>query len=96
MPQLDKKTADRMGYEGAVAAETLILDGMMIEVCLIGPSDIYGPGFHLAVHVDCDPDRPTQGTSEFDSCGLDIAAALAVYDAKVEELKNPADRPSLI
>lgn len=89
MAKMDKATAKRMGYEGIVAAQTIMDNGSRIEVCVIGPGDVYGDEYHLAVHVDCNPDSPNEGCSELDACGPNLSDALAAFDAKIEEISTP-------
>jgi hypothetical protein len=94
MATLDKATADRMGYDNVIAAETHQIDGVTYEFALIGPGDVYGDGYHLAVHVDCDPDRPTDGSSEMDMCGPNLDSATRAFDKWVAEIVQPSQNPS--
>lgn len=87
--KLDRATAERMGYENAIAARTLDVRGSTVEICLFGPSEIYGEQYHVAVHVDCDPNSPNAGSSEMNACGCNLAAAASAYDERVAELSAP-------
>lgn len=89
MAKLNKETASRMGYEDAIAAESFDFDGLRVDVCLVGPGSVLGPRYHLVMQSDCDPDRPTQGSSEVDACGTELEAALVAYEAMIEELITP-------
>jgi hypothetical protein len=86
-----------MGYEDILAAETLHTDGgMLIEICLLGPSSLPAPAdeYHVAVHADCDPDRPWIGTSSMEDCGKDLEGAKAYYRSRLSELTQPQQKAS--
>jgi hypothetical protein len=96
---LDPKVAERMGYEGIVAATSVDSDGLLIEFALIAPEDPNGVGHYrewtIAIHQDCDPDEPSRGTSGLASYGPDRSEAERQYLEAIDELKAEiAARPS--
>jgi hypothetical protein len=92
--KIDEATAKRMGYEGILAAETLPSDGRTVEICLLSHDSLPGGQYHVAVHVDCDPDEPHRGTSSMEPCGTSIEEAGAYYKARLSELSRAQEPPA--
>jgi hypothetical protein len=89
---LDTAVAARMGHEEAVAATSIDAKGILVEFALLPPEDSNGKPFQrewvVAIHQDCDPDKPEQGTSGMEPCGEDRAEAEAHYLECVSETKH--------
>ena len=91
--RLDRATAERMGYEGVVAAETIAADNTLVELCLIAPSHAEGR-YSMAIHWDCDQKQPTVGTSSMEEVGYTEQEAEAVFSAKVNEIRAELGLPT--
>lgn len=94
MANLDEETVKRMGYENVVAAEGYLINGVMCEFALIGPTSIYGRGYYLATHIDCDPENVNQGGSQLDECGSNLKHALGKFDRAVQRHRAEQNEPS--
>lgn len=89
---LDEKTAERMGYEGVVAATTLMDRVLAIEFALVPPGQhISGSEWVVIIHSGCDPENPDHGSSGVEPCGNDRVAAEAYYLHRIEETAMELD-----
>lgn len=87
-------TRERMGYDKILKAKEIIVDGLRVEVALIGPGTHYGDQYALAIHTDCDPDHPDQGSSELNTFDDEQEAIKAWFEAVGEEYYAP-ESPTL-
>lgn len=86
---IDAATAERMGYEDAIAAVTIPAGNILMEFALLAPGQpLSGNEWVVVVHSDCDPDRPDRGVSSVEPCGTDRLAAEAYYASRVDETIN--------
>jgi hypothetical protein len=92
--RIDRETAERMGYEGIVAAERIEADNLLVELCLIAPGQMSPTKFSMAIHVDCDPARPTHGSSSMEDVSEDEVQSKAVFAAKVDEMRAELGLPT--
>lgn len=69
----------RTGHPDLIDPETLDVDGIVVDMGIVGPGGAFGDGYSLVVQIDCDENDPTSGTSQVMPCeGIDEArAALA-------------------
>ncbi len=97
MPELtiDRKTAERMGYDDVVAAESVEVRGLLVELCLVRPGHaVSGDQYALVYHSDCDPDRPDRGFSSVETAGKDPNKAADAYLAALAAIRADAELPS--
>ncbi|MGY3581550.1 hypothetical protein ACVIGB_000378 [Bradyrhizobium sp. USDA 4341] len=92
--RIDPETVQRMGYEGIVAAERIEADNMLVELCLIAPGHMSSTKYSLAIHWDCDPEKPTAGSSSMEDISESEAEAKAVFGAKVDEIRAELGLPT--
>ena len=83
---------ERMGYDGLLKARGLVVDGLQVDVGLIGPGHAYGDAYAVAIHTDCDPEHPHQGSSELHTFD-DEASAVAFWRESVG--MEPAAAPGI-
>lgn len=92
--KLDPTTAERMGYDGIVAAQTIDAGNLRVELCLIAPGHIANDQYSLAIHWDCDPNKPTAGSSSMEEVGRTEEDATAVFVAKLDEIRAELGLPT--
>jgi hypothetical protein len=92
--RIDPETAERMGYEGIVAAERIEADNLLVELCLIAPGQMSQTKYSMAVHWDCDPERPTKGSSSMEDLGEDEAQSKAIFAARIDEIRAELGLPT--